>query len=335
MTHPDLGILGLGAAQVEAIGGGDTCRAWRVTRGDGSRVFVKQMPSGATEMAELEAAGLRWLGAEGMRVPEVVAVEGTLLALSWVDGGSPTKAAAAALGADLAALHSRPASFFGCPPPGQPAARSGWVGAVRVPFSPPPEPPPTSLPEEGTGAPRDSPAVTRPSGSEPWQTEPWGTERGYGSWAEFYVDRRLVPTAAEAHRVGGLTDSMRRRIDDLCDALLTDSDAVGGPPVEPAPIHGDLWAGNVMWQVDAPTLIDPSAVGGHPETDLAMLHLFGLPHVETVVEAYQLVRPLPSDWRDRIPLHQVFPLLVHAVMFGSGYGAQAAAAASSALRSAR
>ncbi len=298
---PDFTSLGLSVAYARPLSGGDTCRAWRLRLTDGASVFVKQAPSGAVGMAPLEADGLRWLGDNGVRVPEVLAVGDSLLALSWVNSGRPTPAAAAALGRDLATLHSRSAAFFGCPPPGQPAAREGWVGAVRVPFA-------------------DSPG--RPAS---------GRGGDVADWAEFYVNRRLMPAAERAQRVGGLTDRTRRPIDDLCDALLSRPQTVAGPAVAPAPIHGDLWSGNVMWQDDGAVLIDPSAVGGHPETDLAMLHLFGLPHLETALAAYESVRRMAADWRDRIPLHQVFPLLVHAVMFGSGYGAQAADAAERAL----
>ena len=75
-------------------------------------------------------------------------------------------------------------------------------------------------------------------------------------------------------------------------------------------------------------LIDPAAYGGHRELDLAMLALFGLPHLPRVLEAYQEARPLADGWEERIPLHQLFPLLVHAALFGGGYGTRAAEAAS-------
>ena len=79
-------------------------------------------------------------------------------------------------------------------------------------------------------------------------------------------------------------------------------------------------------------LIDPAAHGGHPETDLAMLALFGCPHLDAVLAGYQQVSPLASGWADRVGLHQLFPLLVHVVLFGRGYAGQAVAAARSTLR---
>src|SRR5690606_11979346 len=94
------------------------------------------------------------------------------------------------------------------------------------------------------------------------------------------------------------------------------------------------WSGNVLWSPDGAVLIDPAAHGGHRETDLAMLALFGCPHLDAVLAAYDEAAPLAAGWRDRVPLHQLFPLLVHVVLFGGGYAAQAAAAARAALRAA-
>ena len=63
-----------------------------------------------------------------------------------------------------------------------------------------------------------------------------------------------------------------------------------------------------------------------------MLALFGAPHLDRVLAAYAEAAPPADGWRARVPLHQLFPLLVHARLFGGGYGAQAAAAARAALR---
>jgi fructosamine-3-kinase len=103
---------------------------------------------------------------------------------------------------------------------------------------------------------------------------------------------------------------------------------LAGPPEPPARLHGDLWSGNVLWAADGRAwIIDPAAHGGHRETDLAMLALFGLPHLDRVLAAYDTSWPLAAGWQQRVPLHQLHPLLVHAVLFGGGYGAQAVSAA--------
>jgi fructosamine-3-kinase len=99
------------------------------------------------------------------------------------------------------------------------------------------------------------------------------------------------------------------------------------PPGGPALVHGDLWWGNVLFGTDHRSwLIDPSVHGGHPEEDLAMLALFG-PVPRRALGAYLEVHPLSSGWEERITLFQLYPLLVHSVLFGGSYPARAAAVA--------
>ncbi|HZC26077.1 MAG TPA: fructosamine kinase family protein, partial [Actinopolymorphaceae bacterium] len=99
---------------------------------------------------------------------------------------------------------------------------------------------------------------------------------------------------------------------------------LAGPPEPPARIHGDLWSGNVIWATDGnPRLVDPAAHGGHRETDLAMLVLFGTPHLDRLLAAYDETYPLADGWRGRVGVHQLHPLLTHAAMYGGGYGARA------------
>ena len=91
-----------------------------------------------------------------------------------------------------------------------------------------------------------------------------------------------------------------------------------------ARLHGGLWAGNVLWGAgpSSPTggvLIDPMAYGGHAETDLAMLALFGYPFLDEVLLGYDEVSPLADGWRERVGLHQLAPLLLHCVLFGGWY----------------
>lgn len=89
----------------------------------------------------------------------------------------------------------------------------------------------------------------------------------------------------------------------------------------------------MLWGADGQVhLIDPAAHGGHRETDLAMLRLFGCPHLEPVLAAYEEEAPLADGWTDRVGVHQLFPLLVHAVLFGRGYAEQALTAARAVLR---
>jgi len=99
------------------------------------------------------------------------------------------------------------------------------------------------------------------------------------------------------------------------------------PPGGPALLHGDLWWGNVLFGSNGRAwLIDPSVHGGHPEEDLAMLALFG-PVPARVLTAYTEVRPLAAGWQERVALFQLYPLLVHSVLFGGGYRSRAEAIA--------
>lgn len=103
----------------------------------------------------------------------------------------------------------------------------------------------------------------------------------------------------------------------------------------PARLHGDLWSGNVLWTAQGGTLIDPAAHGGHRLEDLAMLHLFGAPHLEEILTGYQQEHPLPSGWREDIPAHQLYGLLAHVALFGGAYTAPTLAAARAVLGRAR
>ena len=80
------------------------------------------------------------------------------------------------------------------------------------------------------------------------------------------------------------------------------------PEEPPARLHGDLWNGNVLWGLDGRVwLIDPAAYGGHREADLAMLALFGLPHLPRVLEAYAEAAPLADGWEERVGAAPALP----------------------------
>ena len=147
------------------------------------------------------------------------------------------------------------------------------------------------------------------------------------SFAPFWAFERVLATARLAGRRGGLSARDLAEVERFSEALV-DGRVDVGPPEPPARLHGDLWNGNVLWALDGVArVIDPAAYGGHREADLAMLSLFGLPHLPRVLDAYAEVAPLADGWEDRVALHQLFPLLVHACMFGGGYGARAGAVA--------
>ncbi|MFJ5836902.1 fructosamine kinase family protein [Streptomyces shenzhenensis] len=143
-------------------------------------------------------------------------------------------------------------------------------------------------------------------------------------WPAWYAEHRVLPYLRRAADDGTLDRDEAGVLDRVCERLPR----LAGPAEPPARLHGDLWRGNVLWGTDGHVrLIDPAAHGGHRETDLAMLQLFGCPHLERVLDGYRATTPLADGWRDRVGLHQLFPLLVHAVLFGRGYAEQALAVA--------
>jgi fructosamine-3-kinase len=156
----------------------------------------------------------------------------------------------------------------------------------------------------------------RVTGSRSLPNEPFDT------WAESYAHNRLLPLADLAEREGALPASA---VVDLR-AVAARLEQLGGPPEPPARLHGDLWAGNrIVDASGASWLVDPAAHGGHREFDLAMMRLFG-GFGPAAFEAYDQVRPLADGWQERVQLHQLAPLVVHAVKFGGGYVGAAVAA---------
>ncbi|MYS90962.1 MULTISPECIES: fructosamine kinase family protein [Streptomyces] len=159
-------------------------------------------------------------------------------------------------------------------------------------------------------------------GLAPMRNEP-GTD-----WPGWYAEHRVLPYLRRAVDQGTVRPGEATDVERLCERLPE----LSGPAEPPARLHGDLWNGNVLWAADGDVrLIDPAAHGGHRETDLAMLRLFGCPHLEQVLDGYRQQAPLAEGWADRVGVHQLFPLLVHAVLFGRSYAEQALAVARGAL----
>jgi fructosamine-3-kinase len=148
-----------------------------------------------------------------------------------------------------------------------------------------------------------------------------------GEWPQWYAQRRLLPFLRRAVDAGALRSEDARVVQAVIDRI----GSLAGPAEPPSRIHGDCWAGNVLWSGGRGWLIDPAAHGGHRETDLAMLALFGAPSLDRILVGYNDTVPLAAGWRSRIPLHQLHPLLVHACLFGASYRDEVRSAARAAL----
>jgi fructosamine-3-kinase len=137
-----------------------------------------------------------------------------------------------------------------------------------------------------------------------------------GPWADWFVERRLVPFL----RMSADREALSAPDVAVVERALARASSLGGAPDAPARLHGDLWPGNLIWTRDRVWLVDPAAHGGHRETDLALLGLFGgAPYHDRILAAYNEAWPLAAGWRERVPLHQLHLLLVHTALFGAGY----------------
>ncbi len=258
---------------------------------DDHEVFVKQRPGATSASYRYEAAGLAWLRQAHDE-----------------EGGCPVPWVRD-VGTDRLTL-----DFIATTTPSSEAARTFGTQLART---------------HKAGA--DAFGELPPHTQQPFIADiplPAGIWETFGS---FYAQARIRPLSQQARNQHAITPTEHAILLELADSLETEDSRLIGPAEPIARLHGDLWSGNVLWRRRDCVLIDPSAHGGHRESDLAMLVLFGLPHLDDVLEAYHHEWPLDPEFRTRIPLHQVYPLLVHAILFGGTYGSAAANAARAAL----
>ncbi|MBN8781928.1 MAG: fructosamine kinase family protein [Terrimonas ferruginea] len=134
------------------------------------------------------------------------------------------------------------------------------------------------------------------------------------TWHHFYRDQRIMPLLRDALNQGLCTREDVTCGERLCNHLAELL------PVEPAALlHGDLWSGNFLIKSDGhPALIDPAVYYGHREMDIAMTALFG-GFDPVFYQAYNAAYPLQPGWQQRLAVSQLYPLLVHLLLFGSSY----------------
>lgn len=178
-----------------------------------------------------------------------------------------------------------------------------------------------------SGAPAFGWAPAEPSWFGPLES-PFEVEvASCATFTEFWVETRVEPVATDI--ADQLSKDDQATITSAINAIADGTfDGISGEGIEaPARVHGDLWAGNVMWTPEGCTLIDPAAHGGHRLEDLAMLALFGTPFLDDIFAGYEAVHPMPADWRDDLPVHNFFALLAHVKLFGAGFLGQTLSAA--------
>ncbi len=285
---------GLAVREARAVGSQHGYQHLMVTLAGGQRAFAKVAEAEETAPAELAAA---------------FAAEASSLRWLAEADAVPVPEVLAATGTALVIAmippgHATPSAAFRF---GTELARLHAAGAAD--FGAPWRGFIASLPLDNSSLPPELPAGAAPG------------------WPQWYARRRLLPYLRMAVDSGALRQEDGR----LVEAVIDRIDSLAGPAEPPSRIHGDLWAGNVLWSGDRGWLIDPAAHGGHRETDLAMLALFGAPDLDRILAGYNDTAPLAAGWRSRIPLHQLHPLLVHACLFGASYAEGVRTAARSAL----
>jgi fructosamine-3-kinase len=285
------------------VGGGDTCAATRLTLADGTVLFAKEwrrIPGGSERRTAAGDQAL-WAGWDVLLTSEASG-------LRWLGeaaahgGGAPVPEVVESTEARLVLQWIEP---------GRPTAAAAERFGRELART------------HRRGAPRFGASWAGAIGPLPLDNRPMEQTAGQG-WGSFYGARRIAPFLRLAVDAGSMAEVDRRSVEQVIDRMTE----LSGPDEEPARIHGDLWGGNLVWGAEGRVwLVDPAAHGGHRETDLAMLALFGAPHLDRIVDAYDEEWALAPGHQERVPLHQLHPLLVHAALFGSAYGARAGAAA--------
>jgi len=265
------------------IHGGSISAASRLTLDDGTSVFLKTWPEPSS------ATSPRDEGAQ--RPPGFFEAEAAGLAWLRVDGGAPLPEIIIA-STDLIALE--------------------WIDEGR--------PTPKSARSFGAAL-----ATTHSAGAPAFGADwsgfigslPLDNQSTAGPWPTWFAEHRIVPYLRASSDRGALSGADVTAVEEL----LANIAQYGGDDEPPARVHGDLWPGNLLWSEEGPVyLIDPAAHGGHRETDLAELALFGgAPYLDQIRAGYQDVWPLSSGWEARVPLHQLHLLLVHTAIFGASY----------------
>ena len=131
-------------------------------------------------------------------------------------------------------------------------------------------------------------------------------------WVDFYINQRIYPQllsgnfpSSTIHLFEKFFINVEKFFPEECPSLL----------------HGDFWQGNFLMSTDGIFLIDPAIYFGFREMDIAMTKLFG-GFNNRFYEAYHEHFPLAEGWEERVDICNLYPLLVHANLFGGSYHSQ-------------
>lgn len=136
------------------------------------------------------------------------------------------------------------------------------------------------------------------------------------NWTLFLGQMRLMPMARHCYDIGRISKQQLERLERLCRDLYKRIDM---STIYPSLLHGDIWSGNVLFEKQGACLIDPAIYYGDKEMELAFILLFGT-FGETFFDSYSAVHPLSEDfYATKVPLYQLYPVLVHVALYGGSY----------------
>lgn len=143
------------------------------------------------------------------------------------------------------------------------------------------------------------------------------SNRHHENWIDFFVKERINPQIQMAVDSGKLNSGFFQNWERLSAKL----DEIF-PPAKPSLLHGDLWGGNYLFNSEGKAvLIDPAVYYGHPEMDLSFTKMFGGFSPE-FYSGYESESPLEPEFSERVPIYNLYPLLVHVNLFGGHYTSQ-------------
>ena len=139
------------------------------------------------------------------------------------------------------------------------------------------------------------------------------------NWGLFLGQMRILPMAKICYDRGQLSKESVEKLETLCRDIYKRIDMSS---ITPSLLHGDLWSGNILFNSEGATLIDPAIYFGDREMELAFILMFNI-FGEIFFHSYNEVHPLSDDFYEtKVPLYQIYPLLVHVALYGSTYVSQ-------------
>ena len=148
---------------------------------------------------------------------------------------------------------------------------------------------------------------------------PQKNEQTQYNWTLFLGQMRIMPLAKLCYDEGKISKQLLEELELLCRDLYKRIDM---STIYPSLLHGDVWSGNVLFDQKGACLIDPAIYYGDKEMELAFILLFNT-FGKTFFHTYQELHTLSPDFYEiKVPIYQIYPLLVHVALYGSSYRTQ-------------